>query len=230
MVSRPPRTVPLSGPDRRQEAYWRRRGFSVIAGVDEAGRGCLAGPVVAAAVILPARAPAGVQDSKRLSAPARERLYHALVAGGAQIGIGQASPEEIDAINIRQASFLAMRRAIALLAPVPDALLVDGFVIPECGLPQRALIKGDARCLSIAAASIVAKVYRDRLMVSLARDYPPYGFERHKGYPTRAHVGALRDAGPSRIHRRTFGPVAALLGGAGGIPTAGGAESATERA
>jgi ribonuclease HII len=198
-------------PSRRFEGIWKRRGCRCIAGVDEAGRGCLAGPVVAGAVILGRTVPAGIDDSKRLSRGQRERLFAALEASDALLAWGEADPSEIDRVNIREASFLAMRRAIARLGARPDALLVDGFEIPGLDLPQRALVHGDARCLSIAAASIVAKVVRDRGMRDAAADFPGYGFEQHVGYPTPEHVAALARLGPSRIHRRTFAPVRDLL-------------------
>ena len=197
------------GPTRRYEGIWRRQGYWPVAGVDEAGRGCLAGPVVAAAVILGSRIPRGLNDSKLLSPARRDALHAALVASDASIGWGRAEPAEIDAINIRQASFLAMRRALANLAVSPAALLVDGFEIPGCDLPQRALAKGDARALSIAAASIIAKVERDRIMVRLDELYPGYDLRIHKGYPTPAHLRALAAAGPSSLHRLSFGPVRA---------------------
>jgi ribonuclease HII len=198
-------------PSRRFEGIWRRRGYRRIAGVDEAGCGCLAGPVVAGAVILGRSVPAGIDDSKRLSRLQRERLLAALEASDAALAWGEASPEEIDRLNIRQASFLAMVRAIGRLGVRPDAVLVDGFEIPGLDLPQRALVHGDARSLSIAAASIVAKVIRDRGMRRLALEYPGYGFEQHVGYPTPEHLAALSRLGPSRLHRLTFAPVRDLL-------------------
>ncbi len=181
--------------------------------MDEAGRGCLAGPVVAGAVILGRRTPRGIDDSKKLSPGRREALYAALRASDACLAWGLADPAEIDRLDIRQASFLAMLRAVEALERRPDALLVDGFAVPRCDLPQRALVHGDALSLSIAAASIVAKVVRDRAMVDLAARYPAYGFERHKGYPTAEHVAALRRHGPCELHRRSFAPVRALLDG-----------------
>jgi ribonuclease HII len=198
-------------PSRRHENVWRRRGCSFIAGVDEAGRGCLAGPVFAGAVILGNRVPRGIDDSKKLSPQRREALFGALTQSDAHLAWGVAQPEEIDRLNIRQASFLAMRRALAALDRSPDAILVDGWVIPQCDLQQQAIIHGDALSLAIAAASIVAKVIRDRAMVDLARRHPAYGFERHKGYPTPEHLEALRRHGPCTIHRRSFAPVRALL-------------------
>ncbi|KTQ94147.1 ribonuclease HII [Aureimonas ureilytica] len=183
-----------------------------MAGVDEAGRGPLAGPVVAAAVVLrPDRIPAGLDDSKKLGARQREELFEAILAD-AEVGIGTASAAEIDHVNIRQATFLAMRRAILALANEPNHVLVDGRDIPVgCPVPATALIGGDALCLSIAAASIVAKVTRDRIMTELCTCDPRYGFRQHMGYPTAAHVEALKVHGPGPHHRRTFGPVRALL-------------------
>jgi ribonuclease HII len=200
-------------PSRRHEGVWRRQGLSLVAGVDEAGRGCLAGPVAAGAVILGKRVPRGIDDSKKLVPERRAELFAALTRSDARLAWGLAQAGEIDRLDIRQASFLAMRRALAALDQPPDALLVDGFAIPLCDLPQRPIIHGDALSLSIAAASIVAKVIRDRLMAELAVHYPAYGFERHKGYPTPEHLEALRRHGPCAIHRRSFGPVRALLGG-----------------
>jgi ribonuclease HII len=198
-------------PSRRHEAAFRRRGCMCIAGVDEAGRGCLAGPVVAGAVVLGKRAPAGIQDSKRLSRAQRERLFAALERSGAHLAWGEACAEEIDRLNIHRASFLAMQRALDALGVTPDAVLVDGFEIPGLQRPQLALVRGDARATAIAAASIVAKVVRDRGMIALARDYPGYGFEHHVGYPTPEHVGALARLGPLPFHRRSFAPVRQLL-------------------
>ena len=185
----------------------------MVAGIDEVGRGCLAGPVVAAAVVLPARVPRGIRDSKQLSARARRALCEALYAAGAIVSVASASPAEIDSINIRQASFLAMRRALFGLSTPPDALLVDGFEIPDCPIPQRGLVKGDARSTSIAAASIIAKVYRDDLMVEFSAEHPEYGFASHKGYPTPEHLEALEAWGPCQNHRLSFAPVAASAGG-----------------
>ncbi len=195
-------------PTRRPEGLWHRQGLRPVAGVDEAGRGCLAGPVVAGAVILGTRVPSGIDDSKRLSPARREELLLALEASRSHhLAWGLADPSEIDRLNIRQASFLAMNRAISHLPEPPAALLVDGEPIPDLDLPQRGLIRGDQRSLSIAAASIVAKVIRDHMMVELARRYPAYGFEHHKGYPTAEHLEALRRLGPCPHHRRTYTPV-----------------------
>lgn len=183
-----------------------------VAGVDEAGRGPLAGPVVAAAVILdPARVPPGLDDSKKLTARARERLFAALM-DCATVSAAFASVEEIDALNILRASHLAMRRAVQGLARSPAHALVDGNMVPG-GLPcpATAVIGGDARSLSIAAASIVAKVTRDRDMVALAQQYPGYGWDRNMGYPTAGHRAALARLGVTPHHRRSFAPVHKLL-------------------
>lgn len=180
-------------------------GITRFAGVDEAGRGPLAGPVVAAAVMfLPGTRIDGIADSKALSHVRRVSAAAAIRECALSTGIGIASPEEIDTINILQASLLAMRRAVAAMPVSPSYLLVDGnrFAHPE--LPFRTVVRGDAICFSIAAASILAKVERDAIMDSLDAVYPEYGFARHKGYPTPAHVQALRAHGPSGVHRRSF--------------------------
>jgi ribonuclease HII len=194
-------------PDFTRETDAHARGIARVAGVDEAGRGPLAGPVVAAAVILdPARIPLGLNDSKALTARARNRLYDAL-HDMAEVGVGAASVDEIDRLNILRASHLAMVRAVAGLR-APGLVLVDGNMIPQ-GLPcaAEAIIGGDARVLSIAAASIIAKVTRDRIMVDLAQQYPLYGWDRNMGYPTAAHRRALLDFGVTPHHRRSFAPV-----------------------
>jgi len=181
-----------------------RQGYSLVAGLDEAGRGCLAGPVVAAAVILPlerdtcAEMFAGVCDSKQLTPMARESLYDTIVSNAVGISVGFGSVELIDERNILQATRHAMRAALALLSPAPHALLLDALLLPGVPLPQRSIIKGDALCLSIAAASIITKVTRDRLMLQLHEQYPLYGFAQHKGYGTDAHLAALREHGASR--------------------------------
>ena len=191
--------------------YSRERAAGgVVAGVDEAGRGPLAGPVVAAAVVLPCRRwPAGIADSKALSAEAREALYGAIVAC-ARWGVGAASVDEIDTLNIYWATMLAMRRAVAALPCAPTLVLVDGNANPKPGPPTRCVVGGDAVCLSIAAASIIAKVTRDRLMLELARMHPSYGWCANKGYGTAAHHAALRAHGPTPHHRRSFAAVAAV--------------------
>jgi len=190
---------------------WRRPGLT--AGVDEAGRGPLAGPVVAAAVILDDRCPiAGIADSKALAPARRAELAVEIRARSLAYGLGWADAAEIDAINILQATMLAMRRAIAALTRVPAHVVVDGNRCPdvaglgfECSI--EAVVKGDAKVVCVGAASIVAKVARDEYMVELDRRYPGYGFAGHKGYPTQAHIAALNRLGPSPVHRRSFGPV-----------------------
>jgi ribonuclease HII len=196
------------GPADEFEQEARRRGYRRVAGIDEAGRGPLAGPVVAAAVILPIHARLnGVDDSKQLPAPERERLYHAILDKAVGVGIGSADAGEIDALNILEASRLAMCRAIANLDPAPDYLLTDAVTLPGFHVPLRPIIKGDALSLSIAAASIIAKVTRDRLMVTFHETFPQYNFLSHKGYGTAEHLRMLARFGPCPIHRRTFAPV-----------------------
>ena len=194
-------------PDFTHETDAHARGVPFVAGVDEAGRGPLAGPVVAAAVILnPARIPPGLNDSKALTARARDHLYDAL-HDLAEVSVGEASVAEIDHLNILRASHLAMARAVAGLR-APGLVLVDGNLIPP-GLPcpAQAIVGGDARVLSIAAASIIAKVTRDRIMVDLAQQFPVYGWGRNMGYPTAMHRKALLDFGVTPHHRRSFRPV-----------------------
>ncbi len=194
------------------EARARARGFRTVAGVDEAGRGPLAGPVVAAAVVLPTGFPqAEIRDSKALSPKAREKAFLLITSHALAFAVAHSSPEEIDRINILRASLLAMRRAVEKLKPVPDFLFVDGnFPIPPAkygpwgAIRQEPLVSGDSRCASVMAASILAKVTRDRMMHEYERVYPGYGFASHKGYPTKAHRVALRMLGPSPIHRKTF--------------------------
>ncbi len=195
-----------ASPEEVPEDHLRAKGHATIAGVDEAGRGPLAGPVVAAAVILPPhRSFEGLTDSKQLRPARREALYHEILEYAIDTGIGIASPEEIDRLNILQASLLAMRRAVEQLTQIPDMLLIDGlYTIPDVSYPQQALVKGDLRSPSIAAASILAKVHRDRLMQQLHEMYPVYGWNRNKGYPTHAHYEALRRFGPTPHHRRSF--------------------------
>ncbi|KAB2884811.1 MAG: ribonuclease HII [Albidovulum sp.] len=199
-------------PDLAFENAARARGFRRVAGVDEVGRGPLSGPVVAAAVRLdPAKVPAGLNDSKKLTAPRRTALFEEIRAV-ADVSIAEASVAEIDALNILEASHLAMCRAIAGLGEAPDHLLIDGNRLPR-GLPisAEAIVRGDARSASIAAASIVAKVWRDRLMVDLAQQHPGYGWDRNAGYPTKDHLLALQNLGVTPHHRRSFRPVHNIL-------------------
>lgn len=184
----------------------------MICGVDEAGRGPLAGPVVAAAVILdPARPIAGLADSKKLTAARREQLVKEIRAKALAWHVAEASVEEIDSVNILQATLLAMRRAVAGLAMVPTAALIDGNRCPQLEIPARAIVRGDATVAEISAASILAKTVRDAGMLVLHEQFPQYGFARHMGYGTAAHLAALRAHGPSPVHRRSFAPVRALL-------------------
>ncbi|MFN4353221.1 ribonuclease HII [Parvibaculum sp.] len=184
----------------------------LVCGVDEAGRGPLAGPVVAGAVLLdPANIPPGLNDSKKLDTARREALFAALQPV-AEIGIGIASVEEIDRLNILQATMLAMTRAIAALPRAPQFALIDGNRAPkQLPCPARSIVRGDATSLSIAAASIAAKVTRDRLMLVLAQSHPGYGFERHMGYGTAAHLEAISRLGPTPAHRRSFAPIRNIL-------------------
>ncbi len=184
----------------------------LLCGVDEAGRGPLAGPVCAAAVILdPARPIAGLADSKVLSAEVRARLTLQIKRDAVAWAVGWASVEEIDQLNILHASLLAMRRAVEMLPIKPDEVLVDGNRCPDLAYPVRAIVRGDATIESISAASILAKTARDALMLELHQQFPQYGFDRHKGYPTALHMRALREHGVSRLHRRSFAPVRNLL-------------------
>jgi uncharacterized protein (TIGR00252 family) len=198
---------------RFERRYWGR-GLTGVAGVDEVGRGCLAGPVVAAAVVLPpeARLP-GLDDSKKLSPQRRELLNQQIRAMALGVGIGQVESGRIDQINILQASLEAMRAAVACLPEPPEQVLVDGRVSPGTGLPEVAIIGGDSRSLTVAAASVVAKVHRDLLMVAEDRAYPEYGFAANKGYGSAQHLEALRLSGPCVLHRRSFAPVAQVLAG-----------------
>lgn len=183
-----------------------------IAGVDEVGRGPLAGPVVAAAVILDPEQPIeGLADSKKLSEKRREQLAEEIKAKSLAWSLGRAEVEEIDEINILQASLLAMQRAVRQLAPAAELALVDGNRCPDLPCEARAVVKGDSRVEAISAASIIAKVARDREMVALDQRYPGYGLAGHKGYPTKAHIQSLNERGITEIHRRSFGPVKKLL-------------------
>ena len=194
-------------PDWHFETLMQDRGETPVAGVDEAGRGPLAGPVVAAAVILdPAACPEGLNDSKCLSSGVRERLYTEICRTGS-VGIGLAEPEEIDRLNILWASMVAMQRAVADLPMRPAAVLIDGNRCPGFDITAQAIIKGDTRSRSIAAASIVAKVVRDRLMGEACSRFPGYDLSGHKGYSTKAHKQAVESLGPTPIHRHSFAPV-----------------------
>ena len=194
------------------EAAELQLGMSPIAGVDEAGRGPWAGPVVAAAVILdPNRIPDNIDDSKALDEDGRAFIYNRLIKV-ADIGVGIAEIDRIDRDNILGATLWAMQAAVAQLNAKPRLVLVDGNRAPRLSCETRTIVKGDAKCLSIAAASIIAKVTRDRIMIALARDYPGYGFERHKGYGTPEHQAAIASLGVSAVHRRSFKPVQLALG------------------
>jgi ribonuclease HII len=192
---------------RTLENSLRRMGFNYVAGVDEVGRGCLAGPVVAAAVVLdPNRYIPRVCDSKTVTALEREKLFKAITRAAVAWGVAGCEPLEIDDVNIHQASLRAMRKAVMSLVPLPDIVLVDAFRIPQLPMAQRPVIHGDASCTAIAAASIVAKVTRDRAMVELHANDPRYGFDRHKGYATRDHLEAVGRFGYSPAHRKSFRP------------------------
>ncbi|MGV6812603.1 MAG: ribonuclease HII [Brevirhabdus sp.] len=199
-------------PDFELERMAMANGATCVVGVDEVGRGPIAGPVTAAAVWLdPTQIPDGLNDSKKLTEKRREALF-VQIAQTAKVCVAHASVEEIDTINIRQATFLAMRRAVAGLGLSPDHLLIDGRDVPDdMPCPGEAVIKGDGRSVSIAAASIMAKVTRDRLMVDLAQQHPGYGWEANAGYPTKSHISALIELGVTQHHRQTFGPVHKIL-------------------
>jgi ribonuclease HII len=192
---------------RTLENALRRVGFCYVAGADEVGRGCLAGPVVAAAVVLhPDRHIPGVSDSKLVPAAERARLFDLIVRDAVAWAVAAADPREIDHINIHQASLKAMHRAVMALHPLPDIVLVDAFRVPDLPMAQRGVPHGDRRCSAIAAASIIAKVTRDRQMLALHREDPRYGFDRHKGYATADHLEAVARFGYSDAHRRSFRP------------------------
>lgn len=205
----------IAAPDLRFEYRLQAQGYRCVAGLDEAGRGAWAGPVVAGAVVLPverfdlARALDGVNDSKQLSRAAREALLPRILAAARATGVGHATHAEIDRLGIVPATRLAMRRALEALATPPDALLVDALDVSEFGLPYTSLIRGDQRSLSIAAASILAKVVRDQFMDALDEQFPQYGFREHKGYGTGLHRSALRQFGPCPAHRLSFAPLRA---------------------
>ena len=186
--------------------------MTIVCGVDEAGRGPLAGPVYAAAVILdPARPITGLNDSKKLSEKRREALACRIREGALSWAVASASVEEIDSINILQASLLAMKRAIEKLSVLPREILIDGIYCPEVRMPSKAIVNGDALIPEISAASILAKTSRDAFMLELHNDFPEFGFDRHKGYPTKMHIEALGRLGPSAVHRKSFAPVRAFL-------------------
>lgn len=192
----------------RVESILHQEGFRLLAGVDEVGRGPLAGPVVAAACIIPYTVRLqGIRDSKALSPRARRKLFWKIISSSL-IGIGVVSEQEIDRINILNASLFAMREAVLAISVTPDLLLIDGHLKLDLPLRQIPIIQGDAKIVSIGAASIVAKVTRDEMMEAYDLQYPHYGFKYHKGYPTPAHIAALEEHGPSPIHRLSFGPVA----------------------
>lgn len=190
----------------------KKQGDFWIAGVDEAGRGPLAGPVIAGAVILNPEKPIdGLNDSKALTEKERERLFQLIQENALSWGVGRAEVEEIDRINILQATFLAMQRAVSALTIVPDLALIDGNRLPKLSCQMKAIIRGDESEPAISAASIVAKVTRDREMILLDKQFPQYGFAKHKGYGTKEHLNALEKNGPCIIHRRSFEPVAQLV-------------------
>lgn len=195
----------MSGPGREIEDALRAEGFETVCGVDEAGRGPLAGPVCAAAVILPRGVTIeGLDDSKKLTEKRREALYGDIIAAAEAYGVAFADVEEIEELNILGATYLAMNRAIAALGVGIDLALIDGNRNAGIEYPSRCIVKGDAKCVSIAAASVLAKVTRDRYMCALAEKYPGYGFERHKGYGTETHYAAIRALGPCPEHRPSF--------------------------
>lgn len=203
-TQRPPR---FTCTDAFEINLWRA-GYQRIAGIDEVGRGALCGPVVAAAVILnPDRIPPGIDDSKKVSPSRRETLSEEILRSALAVGVGRVEPEGIDSRNILQATLQAMSEAVGQLEPPADFLLLDAVRLPSIDLPQQSVIKGDTQSVSIAAASIVAKVIRDRIMVEFDHLYPQYFLSRNKGYGTQAHLESLRQFGPTPIHRRTFRPV-----------------------
>jgi ribonuclease HII len=210
------KTIAPAHPDLSVELSFWQAGLNALAGLDEAGRGAWAGPVSAAAVILPPDPQilerlAGVRDSKQMTPQQREKWAEIIRAEVVASAVGFAGQAEIDQIGILPATRLAMRRALEQLAVAPQRLLIDALRLPEVDLPQMALVKGDARCLSIAAASVLAKTGRDSLLRDDDRSFPGYGFARHKGYGTAAHLAALRELGPCELHRRSFRPVKTLL-------------------
>lgn len=200
------------GPDWSSEVAMQKEHSGYVCGVDEVGRGPLAGPVVAAAVILDAaNIPEGLNDSKKLSEKKRELLFDSIYQKAVAVAVAEATVEEIDEINILQASLLAMRRAVQGLEITPSTALVDGNKDPNLGMPTNTLVKGDGRSLSIAAASIIAKVFRDRMMKKLAERYPDYGWERNAGYGVPKHMAALKLVGVTPFHRKSFAPIRAII-------------------
>jgi ribonuclease HII len=199
------------GPDLQIEQDLISRGYKLVAGIDEVGRGALAGPVVAAAVVIPCnnRPPnyKRIRDSKEMKSSERETAFDVIISWAVDIGIGIVSPQIIDEINILGATRRAMRQAIKNLSLEPDFLLIDGAALPRSSISQQGIIKGDKRCLSIACASIIAKVIRDKIMVEYDRSFPDYGFAIHKGYGTKRDMLSLIDNGPIAIHRFSFAPV-----------------------
>lgn len=198
-----------------EEELCEDRGYYLIAGIDEVGRGCLAGPVVAAAVIMPrGRHPAWfrqVRDSKLLTAEQRERLSPLIYTAAISIGTGVVDSDLIDRLGMTRAVRMAMKKAVERLLPQPEFVLIDYMTVPDLSIPQKGVVNGDTLCFSIACASIVAKVFRDHVMVELDKKYPGYGLAQHKGYGTEEHVACLRKLGPSKIHRRLFHPVKNLV-------------------
>jgi ribonuclease HII len=203
-------------PSFKEEKLLRAQGYRLIAGVDEAGRGALMGPVVAGAVILPATIKARwkekVRDSKQLKPSERESLYEYIRESAVAVGTGLSSNQVIDEVGIAKATRLAMIAAIKQLKPGPQFILIDYFRLPETTLPHRGITGGDSLCFTIACASIIAKVTRDRLVVAMAEQYPDYGFDGHKGYGTSRHLECLRRKGPCPLHRRSFRPVSEMTG------------------
>ena len=214
IVDAPSPAAAVLRPTGAYEAVLQEQGFHHVAGADEAGRGALAGPLVAAAVVLPAGwIPEGLNDSKLVAPTERERLYGEIVANALAVAVHRVSPARVDQIGIQRANLHALREALHKLAPHrPDYVLVDGFRLPRLGVPALRVVKGDQVCTSVAAASIIAKVTRDRLMVNAARRYPGYAFESNKGYRAPEHLAALWRLGPCEYHRRCFNPVSAVLG------------------
>jgi ribonuclease HII len=208
--------VKRTKPSFAEEKAIRAQGYHYIAGVDEVGRGALMGPVLAAAVILPdnfkARWKSKVRDSKQLSPKTREYLFDYIKEAAITIGVGESSNDVIDTVGIAKATRLAMIAAIEQLAPQPQYLIIDYVRLTETTLPQKGIVHGDSRCFSIACASIIAKVTRDRLVTEMDRDYPGYGFAKHKGYGTREHIECLQKKGPCPLHRRSFSPVSEAAG------------------